>query len=94
MSNQGTIIAVFEVPGMTAGQYDRIIEDLEAAGLGEPEGRLFHVAGPRGDGWIVVDVWASAQQFERFGQTLMPIVQQLGLTPTPQVYPVYNLIEG
>lgn len=94
MANQDRIIAVFEVPGMNAGQYDNIIERLEAAGEGEPDGRLFHVTGPRGDGWLVVDVWESREKFERFGQTLMPIAHELGLNPQPQLYPVHSLIDG
>ncbi|MBI3609932.1 MAG: hypothetical protein HY204_04410 [Nitrospirae bacterium] len=39
-----TIIAVFDVPGMTSGQYDQAVKDLKAAGAGSPKGRLYHVA--------------------------------------------------
>ena len=93
MSDQGTVVVMFEVPAMHAAQYDRIIEGLEAADQGEPDGRLFHVAAPQGDGWLVVDVWSSVEKFEQFGQTLMPIVQELGLTPQPQIYPAHNMIK-
>jgi hypothetical protein len=87
-----TVVVVFEVPGMSAFQYDQIIEQLEAAGQGEPDGRLYHLAAERDGGWLVVDVWESPRKFEQFGQTLIPIVQQLGIAPQPQLYPVYNVV--
>ena len=90
-----TIIAVFDVAGMTAGQYDQVIKDLEAAGEGSPKGRLYHVASSKAAGWFVVDVWESGELLDRFAQTLMPILQKNGVTPPqPQVYPVHIVIKG
>ena len=34
-----TVVAVFDVPGMTSAQYDQVMSDLEAAGAGSPRGR-------------------------------------------------------
>jgi hypothetical protein len=43
----------------------------------------------------VFDIWESQQDFDRFGETLMPILQQIGLDPgQPMVEPVHNLILG
>jgi hypothetical protein len=43
----------------------------------------------------VFDVWDSQESFEKFGQTLMPILQQLGVDPgNPEVFPVHNIIKG
>ena len=90
-----TIIAVFELAGMTASQYDQVIKDLAAAGQGSPKGRLHHVAASKAGGWFVVDVWESPELLNEFAQTLMPILQQKGVTPPqPQVYPVHNIIKG
>jgi hypothetical protein len=89
-----TIIALFDL-AMTAGQYDQVIKDLEAAGQGSPKGRLHHVASAKAGGWLVVDVWESPELLNEFAQTLMPILQQNGVTPPqPQVYPVHNIIKG
>ena len=89
------IAAVFEVPGMTAQQYDRVIKDLEGAGQGSPEGRLYHVACSMENGWYVVDLWESPELLDRFANTLMPILQKAGVTPPqPRVFPVHNIIEG
>lgn len=89
------IAAVFDVPGMTSAQYDKVIKDLEAAGEGSPEGRLYHLASSKEGGWFVVDVWESPELLNQFAQTLMPTLQKAGVTPPePQVYPVHNIIEG
>ena len=89
------ITAVFEIPGMTAKQYDQTVKDLEAAGASAPKGRLYHVASSKAGGWFVVDVWESEELLNAFAQTLMPILQKAGVTPTPpQIHPVHNIIKG
>jgi hypothetical protein len=43
----------------------------------------------------VFDVWESQQSFEAFGETLVPIMRELGSDPgQPQVSPVHNIIKG
>ncbi len=85
------IVAEFNIPGMTADQYDRTVQELEAKGAGAPEGRIFHVAAPTDTGWFVVDVWESEEHFGRFGETLIPILMAAGVTPVqPEVRPVHN----
>jgi hypothetical protein len=87
------ITVIFDMPMVTAEQYDQVIKDLEAAGAGNPAGRLHHVASPKEGGWLVVDVWESDETLNQFAQTLVPIMQNAGLTPPqPQVYPVHNII--
>jgi hypothetical protein len=48
------------------------------------------------DGQIqVFDVWDSQASFEAFGQTLLPIMAELGSNPgQPMVAEVHNIIEG
>lgn len=89
------IVVVFDVPGMTAEQYDRVIKDLEATGEGRPKGRLYHVASPKPGGWFVVDVWESPELLDRFAKILMPILQAAGVTPPqPQISRMHNSISG
>ena len=88
------IVVEFNTPGMTAAQYDSIITDLENKGAGSPDGRASHVAAPSSDGWFVVDVWESQEQFDKFGEVLVPLVQAAGITATPKVRPVHNIITG
>jgi hypothetical protein len=78
---------------MTAQQYGEIVARLRKAGAGHPAGRSYHAAFGSGDNLKVFDVWTSQAAFEKFGQTLMPIMQQMGLDPgQPAVANVHNVI--
>ena len=88
-----TIVAIFDLPGVTAAQYDQVMKDLEAADAGSPKGRQSHVASPKEGGWLVVDVWESPDSLDQFAGTLMPILQKNGVTPPqPQILPAHNIL--
>lgn len=78
---------------MSAEKYDECIKLLKKAGAGNPAGRSYHAAfGPK-DKLMVFDVWTSRAAFDKFGKTLMPILQQLGIDPgQPSVMPVHKVI--
>ena len=79
----------------TAAQYDEIIRRLDAAGAGEPAGRLYHACFGSGDKLQVFDIWESQQAFDKFGATMIPIVREVGVDlGQPMVEPVHNLIPG
>jgi hypothetical protein len=79
----------------TAAQYDEIIRRLDAAGAGKPAGRLYHACFGSGDKLQVFDIWESQQAFDKFGETMIPIVQEVGVDlGQPMVEPVHNLIQG
>ena len=85
----------FTSPGMTTEKYEETVKRLEQAGAGSPAGRLFHVCFGDKNNLRVSDIWDSTEAFERFGQTLRPILQELGIDPgEPEVIDVYNIIEG
>ena len=43
---------------------------------------------------MVYDVWDSQESFDAFGQTLMPILEQLGVdTGQPDVMSVHNIVQ-
>ena len=88
------IVVEFNAPGMTASQYDSVLSELESKGVGSPDGRVYHVAAPSPDGWFVVDVWESQEQFDRFGDVLVPTLQEAGVTATPAIRQVHNIITG
>jgi hypothetical protein len=86
---------IFRPASMNAQKYDETIRRLERAGAGAPAGRLYHVCYGTDGQLQVLDVWDSMESFERFGQTLMPILQEVGIDPgEPEVRPVHNVIEG
>ena len=78
---------------MTAQQYDEIIARLKKAGAGHPAGRTYHTAFGSSDKLMVFDVWTSQEAFDKFGQTLLPIMAAMGLDPgQPMVSQVHNVI--
>lgn len=85
----------FSPTSMTAQQYDEIIKRLDQAGAGAPKGRTYHSCFGTGDKMMVFDIWDSQADFDAFGATLMPILQQAGLdVGQPDVMPIHNTLQG
>ena len=87
------IITIFDLTDMTPDKYGEVIKQREAAGAGTPDGRVHHVASATETGFQIVDVWESAEKLEQFGEILIPVLVQAGVTPVePQVTTVHNII--
>jgi hypothetical protein len=83
----------FSPAAMSAVKYDECIKLLQKAGAGSPAGRSFHSAFGTEDKLMVFDIWTSQSAFDKFGKTLMPILQQVGLDPgQPTVMPIHKVI--
>jgi hypothetical protein len=83
----------FSATGMSAAKYDECIKLLKKAGAGNPPGRSYHACFGPNDNLMVFDVWSSQAAFDKFGKTLMPILQQLAVNSgTPAVMPVHKVI--
>jgi hypothetical protein len=89
-------ISIYVNPAsLTAAQYDDIGGRLDAAGAGKPAGRLYHACFGSGDKLQIFEIWESQQASDKFRETLIPILQEIGLDPgQPMVEPVHNLIQG
>src|SRR5690349_2324405 len=98
LHNQGGIMAVvlrFAPQGMTAAKYDEVVKRLDQAGVGAPAGRLYHVCFGDTDNLRVSDIWDSRESFEKFAQTLMPLLEELRVKEgAPEELKVYNIIAG
>ncbi len=89
------IVMRSKAQGVNAAKYDEVIRRLEAAGAGAPAGRLYHVCFGNKEELRVSDIWDSMENFEAFGKTLMPIMQDLGVDPVePEILEVHNIIKG
>ena len=93
------VVVVFE--GVTREQYDESVRRLTGGKgrLDSPadwpvEGLLVHAAGEGERGFRVVDVWESEEAFGRFGETLMPALQEIGVEGKPEVYPTYAFVSA
>ena len=88
-------LILFRVPGMTAKQYDQCWDELRKVGMQNPPGLIHHVGAQLGDSWVVVDVWESLEAFNKFGETLMPILTKAGVTQVqPEIAPVHYELFG
>lgn len=87
-------IGIYFAPAaMTAQKYDECIKLLKKAEVAHPAGRTYHAAFGPSDKLMVFDVWTSQAAFEKFGRTLMPILQQVGVDPgQPSVMPMHSVI--
>jgi len=85
----------FVPKSMSSQQYDEVIKRVDAAGAGSPQGRIFHVAFGDPDALRVSDIWDTKENFDRFGQTLMPILQDVGVDPgAPEFIETHNIRAG
>jgi hypothetical protein len=66
--------------GMTSDKYNEITKRLKQAGAAHPPGRSYHAAFGSPDKLAVFDVWSSQAAFEKFGKTLMPILQEFAVS--------------
>lgn len=62
-----------------------------------PDGCRIHIAGPTDDGWRVITVWDSEEQFQDFRTgTLIPAIQEAGygdrVAPRIEARPAYKVI--
>lgn len=86
-------LLTFAADGMSADKYDEVIKKLEASGAGNPKGRLYHVSYGDQNNLHVADVWDTMENFQAFGEILMPILQQMNINPgQPVPQPVHNII--
>ena len=95
------IVAVFQSPALTQQNYDEIVRRVTGgrSSMRSPAdwpvpGLLSHAAGQSPTGFRVVDVWESEDAFRRFGETLLPILKDLGLDSQPEVYPAHAFVSA
>jgi hypothetical protein len=82
-------------PSVTTEQYDETIRRLEKSGDWLPEGLEFHVAFKSNGNFRVSEIWDTREQFDAFGERLMPVLKDVGieLTGEPEMLEIYNIIK-
>jgi hypothetical protein len=94
------VVALFQDPSFTQEQYEESVRKLtdgsksrmESLDDWPVEGLLAHVAGQGANGFRVVDVWESEDAFRRFGEKLMPVLQEIGVQGEPEIYPAHTFV--
>ena len=88
-------VGIYMQNQIAPAKYDEAMRKLDAAGAGSPKGRIFHSAFFEGENLNVFDVWDSMADFESFGATLVPILQELGVAlAEPQVSEIHNTVSS
>ena len=90
-----SILARFTAaPNVTPEQYDETIRRLEKSGDWLPEGLEYHVAFRSNGNFRVSEIWDSREQFDAFGERLMPVLKDVGieLSGEPEMLEIHNII--
>ena len=90
-----SVLARFTPTSLTAEQYDESIRRLKEAGVFPPDGLDYHVCfGPEGD-MRVSEIWDSREQFEAFGERLMPLLADVGIefSGEPEIFEVHKIVK-
>ena len=89
------IVMRFSGQSFTKAKYAECLEKLAAAGASAPAGRLYHVCFGDPNNLTISDIWDSRESFEKFAETVVPIVKELGLEyREPEIFEVNNIIAG
>jgi hypothetical protein len=91
------VMVVVDIPGATVEQYEAVSRAIgfREPGFEPPAGLISHTAGVDDDGVLIVDVWESAEDFERLMEQAVPAMQEVGVPPMePRILPVHNSSRG
>ena len=74
-----SIVVRFNPTSLTAAKYDDTLVRLEAVGTFPPDGLDYHVCFGSEGNLRVSEIWDSREQFEAFGERLLPILAEAGI---------------
>ena len=89
-----SIVVRFSPTSLTAEQYDNSTSKLEEAGVEfPPDGLDYHVCFGSEGNLRVSEIWDSREQFEAFGERLMPVLSEAGIefSAEPEIFEVHNI---
>src|SRR5215210_1944817 len=93
------VMMVHTSPTLTRDRYDEVVRRLtggksrlQTKGDWPVQGLISHQAGDGPDGFVVVDIWESEEAFAVFGETVGPIMEEVGITDPPAVFPAYAFV--
>ena len=90
------VVIVNEIEGGGQDFYDQVNSKVMPGGQ-LPDGCQVHIAGPVENGWRVITVWDSDEQFQQFrDEKLIPALSEAGgegrVAPALKTDPVHNLL--
>lgn len=96
-----SLVLVHQGPTLTRERYESAVRKL-TGGKGRletpadwpVEGLLVHATGQSDRGFQVVDVWESDEAARRFGEIMVPILHEVGITDMPETYPAHTFVSA
>ena len=89
-----SIVVRFAPSNLTAEQYDEVVRLLDEKGQLSPDGQDYHVCFGTDGELLVSEIWDSQEQFEAYGEHLMPVLEQVGIDPgEPTILEVHNTMK-
>jgi hypothetical protein len=90
------VVIVNEIEGASQDFYEQVNPKVMPGGQ-LPEGCQVHIAGPLDNGWRVITVWDSEEQFQQFrNEKLIPAIREVAgderIAPEIKTGPVHTLL--
>jgi hypothetical protein len=92
-----SIVVRFSPTALTAEKYDETLRRLDTPDAAfPPDGMDYHVCFGSEGNLRVSEIWDSPEQFQAFGERLMPILADVGIgfSAEPEVFEVHNIIKS
>jgi len=88
-----SIVVRFSPTNLTTEKYKESVRRLEEAGAWPPDGLEYHVFFGSEGNLRVSEIWDSREQFEAFGEPLMPILADIGIefSGDPEIFEVHDV---
>jgi hypothetical protein len=91
-----SIVVRFSPVSLTAEKYDETIRRLEESDVEfPPDGLDYHVCFGSDGNLRVSEIWDSREQFEAFGERLMPLLADVGIefSGEPEIFEVHKIVK-
>ena len=91
-----SILVRFSPRSLTAEKYDESTARIEQAGIEfPPDGLEYHVCFGSDGNLRVSEIWDSKEQFEAFGQSLMPLLAEVGIefSGEPEILEIHSIVK-
>lgn len=95
------VVLVHQGPSVTQERYEAVARKLtdgktrmESPSDWPVAGLLVHAAGQSPNGFRVVDVWESEEACNQFGETLAPLLQEVGIEEQPELYQAHTFVSA
>jgi len=96
MEDRVSIVVRFNPTSLTTEKYDEALRRHEEAGVEfPPDGLDYHVCFGSDGNLRVSEIWDSREQFEAYGERLMPLLADAGIefSGEPEIFEVHNIIK-